>query len=68
MPIIDTITNSECLIYSEGLIDVYGDDKGGVLLTVRREPRDIYQARSVALTSAQAQELAEALMTAAIVR
>jgi hypothetical protein len=62
MPTIDTTTNSETLVYAEGLIDVYGDGKGGVLLTVRREPRDIYGVRSVEMTAAQAAELARALV------
>jgi hypothetical protein len=63
MPTIDTTTNSEMLVYADGLIDVYGDGKGGVLLTVRREPRDIYGVRSVEMTAAQAAELARALVT-----
>lgn len=65
MPITDAATASETLIYCEGLIDVYGDGNGGVLITVRREPRDIYATRSVQMGAEDARHLAVALLHAA---
>ena len=64
MPIIDAATGSETLIYSDGLIDVYGDGKCSVLLTVRREPRDIYQTRNVQMSAEDARNVAIALLHA----
>lgn len=61
----DQTTGSERLQYVDGLIDVYGDGTGGVLLAVRREPLGIQSVRSIEMTREQAGKIAIALLEAA---
>lgn len=61
---VDAGTGSETLDYAEGLIDVYGDGKGGVMLTVRQKPGSIWKMRSVEMGADDARLLAAALVNA----
>jgi len=65
LPITDSTTRSETLRYADGLIDVYGGGHELIMLTVRREPHDVYEMRNIEMTAAQAREVAAALNRAA---
>lgn len=66
MPMIDAATRSVVLHYAPGLIDVYGGGRGkSIMLTVRREPHDVYEMRSVLIDAETARALAAALVCAA---
>lgn len=66
MPVTDATTRSLTVRAATGLVDVYSSSiERLVMMTVRREPGDIYEARHVEMTPSDARDLADRLLAAA---